>query len=367
MQSPLLFCLLVFAIGVPLLVIIYGRREVKDRALWLKDIVVPVMTSLVVALVGIGFAFESTRRQRADADSDRQTSLMRELMVSQDRRETAHLFALHLNLNIHLHRYMRMIEMPKEPGLDKRIRFEEEAIFFFYSKHRAALVNLRSSKGNLVFRRVWMEIIFQQLAIHIVETILGAGERDPKVFAEGEAATYRLFAVGAPALSETSDEPRKPEGYRLGGYLVLSDFHRLMSDESTSDSKDPDVVQIKKEFGLFQEALHNGDKQPPIDPYIDKAKLINSILAMQGLEAYSYQNLLSVWYGLVEEEIPTDVKQLPQAVPKNFLNLMWYDFETVPPPGFTGNWQEKRMEKWKEKREDAWKLIRIFCPKEVDS
>lgn len=354
--------LLVVAFAIPVAVIIYGFKVTeKKRAAWLKDIFVPVMTSLVVALVGIGFALESARRQRVDTEADRQTSLMRDLMISQDRRETAQLFALHLNLNIHLHRY---IQMKKEQQPDEnRIRFEEEAIFFFYSKHRAALVNLRSSKGNLVFRRVWMENIFEQLAIHIVEIILGAGEREPKVSAEGESATYKLFGARAPAASETNDEPRRLSG----GNLVLADFDRLINGQSTSGFQDPDVRRIRIEFEGFQERLHNGDKQPPVDPYIDKAELIRSILAMQGLVAYSYQNLLSVWYGLEEHEIPTDAKCLPEDAPKPFLNLMWYDFERLPPPGFTGDWERERMEKWKKKRQNAWKLILQLRPEEAQA
>lgn len=123
----LLLCVAVF---VPLFVIKYGRRKVKDRAEWLKEVVVPVVTSLVVALVGIGFAFESTRRQHADTEADRQTSLMRDLMISQDRRDTAYVLALNLNLNIHLQRYKQMIGAEKRLP-EEDIRFEEEAIFFF--------------------------------------------------------------------------------------------------------------------------------------------------------------------------------------------------------------------------------------------
>lgn len=360
MQSPfLLWGLLVFAIGVPIAVIVYGLRVQKNRQEWLKDILVPVMTSLVVALVGLGFAFESGRRQRADLESDRQTSVMRELMVSQDRRDTAYILALNLNLNIHLHRYIRLKQEQSST------RFEEEAIFFFYSKHRAALVNLRSSEGSLVFRRLWMENVFEQLSIHVVESVLGGlSERDPGVSAEGESATYKLFGARVPSATEMNDEPK-----RLGGHpMVLADFNRLINDETRPlESQDQDTRRIRQEFEAFQKRLHNGDKQPPIDPHINKAELINSLLAMQGLVAYSYQNLFSVWYGLAEEEILADVKQLPQVVPKNFLNLMWYDFERVPPAGFTGDWQTERMKKWKKKREDAWRLILKFCPKEAES
>lgn len=362
--------LLCFAFAVPLFVIKYGRKKVTNDEKWLTDVIVPVMTSVVVALVGIGFALESSRRQRADAEADQQTSLMRDLMISQDRREAAHFFALHLNLGIHLNRYMQMVDMPQDPALDKRIGFEEEAIFYFYLKHRAALVNLRASKGNLIFRRVWMENVFEQLAIHLVETILGARERDPNVSAEGEAATYRLFAVRGPALSETNDEPKRPEGYHLGGYLVLSDFHRLMNDESTIESQDPDVRQIKTDFGRFQKRLHNGDEKPPVDPFIDKVELINSIRAMQGLVAYSYQNLLLAWYQLDEHEIPTHAKCLPEKAPKPFLNLMWYDFERLPPRKFTGtraDWEKERMEMWKKKRQDAWELILKLRPQEAQA
>jgi hypothetical protein len=341
------FVVIAAALFIQFLVIVYGRREAPDpkKWLWLKDTVVPVMTSMVVALLGIGFALESNRRQTADAEAERQTSLMRELIVSRDRRDTSYLLALDNELNIHLHRY---IEMRKK---GERTRFEEEAAFFFYSKHRAALVNLRSNKSNLVFRRIWMENVFEQLAIHVVECVLGATEKDPQVSAEGEAATYWLFGAGVQSTSG-----RDP-AYKLGGHMVLANFDRLINDQDKSiDPHDQDVDRIKKEFEKFQVRLHNGDEHPPSDHNILTDELIDVLLAMQGLVAYSSNNVFSAWYGLGSEKLPTNVKDLPAAAPQHFLDLIWYDFEPS---------EEQRVKHWDDRRQAAWKVIRKFCPKEA--
>src|SRR6266404_7199189 len=285
---------------------------------------------------------------------------MRELMISQDRRDTAYLLSLDLELNIHLNRY---IDLKKETP-ERNTGFEEEAAFFFYSKHRAALVNLRSTEGNLAFHRLWMDNAFEQLAIHVVECVLGGvSEKDPSVSAEGESATYKLFGARTHSASETNDAEK-----RLGGHaMVLADFDALIHDRSGSfDPQDEDVKRIKTEFTGFQDRLHNGDKQPPTVPYINKEELLKSLLATQGLVAYSYHNLFAVWYNLSTKEIPTHVKDLPTAkAPELFLESAWHDFKPSPPTGFTGDWEEQRKKDWQEKRLEAWKLVLKFCPKEV--
>lgn len=343
--------LLVVALAFPIGVIFYGRKKhlPPHKHAWLKEIVVPVMTSLVVAVLGICFTVESARRQHADTESDRQTSLMRELIISQDRRDTNHILALDHQLNIRLQRYMEK----QKQGQDTA--FEEEAAFFFYSKHRAALVNLRSTAGNLVFRRLWMQDVFEQLALRVVECILGGKESDSKVSAEGESAAYKLFGgrvLGGRAQSmPVTSEQANAQGAQS---MVLADFDRLINDRSNAfDPSDLDVVRIKQEFQTFKKRLQEPDPTAAIDTH----ELIDLLLAMRGLVAYSYDNLFSAWYGLSSEEIPIHVKDLGSAAPEHFLETIPYDFETSAP-------KEQRQQHWEKERQDAWKLIRKFCHQE---
>lgn len=277
---------------------------------WLRDLVIPLTTPVVVVLLGIFFALQSDKRQRAEAERQRQTSVMRDLIISQDRAETSSLLAIDARLSDHLHRY----------HLGAR-GSNEEAAFFFYGMHRAALVNLQAREGNLVFPRLWMEEAFATLANRVVEIILGGTPRDLAFSPEGEAVMYHYFGTHSGSNRKEGELERHSDTGPL-----LFQFHCLLHD--ITNPTDPVAVAekeaLKKEFGRFQARLDAKEFTPE--------KVINTIFAMDVLRAYAYNNTFATWYDSHPEPIP----QIPPINPPK-------DFGLGHPT---------------KDRDDAWNLIR---------
>src|SRR5258706_6860272 len=119
---------------IPVVVIIIGKFFTKKSADYnfTKDVLVPVSTPLVVAIIGVVFTLQSEEQQK----SDQQTAVMREIMVSQDRHDTAFLIAVDTQLASHLRRLQA-----HKPITDPYTNFDEEAVFFFYGLHRSENVH----------------------------------------------------------------------------------------------------------------------------------------------------------------------------------------------------------------------------------
>ena len=290
-------------------------RPIPKAWHWLTDFAIPLATPVIVGLLGILFAIKSDIRQREEAERQRQTSVMRELIISQDRADTSFLLAIDAQLSHHLHRYHEGAR-----------GFNEEAAFFFYGMHRAALVNLRATEGNLVFPRLWMEDTFANLANHVGEVIVGATEEGELTFSpEGEAVMYQYFGTRSSSNRKEGERDRQADTGPL-----LFQFHCLLHDiiNPTDPAAVAEKEALRREFGIFRTRL-DAKKVAPTE-------VINTIFAMDALRVYAYNNTFASWY-------ETHPKPIPQVPPLN------------PPKDFAPDHSEQN-------RQIAWKLIREFSP-----
>lgn len=322
LMTTLMLVILV-ALAAPLLIsvvmliakLIRAKEPTPTKWDWLKDFLIPLITPFLVVALGFWFAIQSDKRQREESERQRQASAMRDLIVSQDRADTSFLLAVDTQLSNHFHRYL----LAKKG--DKSAAFDEEAAFFFYGMHRASLINLHATEGNIVFPRLWMEETFENLANHVVETILGGTELDPALAPIGQAAIYEYFG----RRSESNPAERTKHS---GAGPSLFRFHCLLHDIVTS--ADPaatlEADALKEEFRNFQERLHSGK--------LDPSEVINTLFAMDALDVYAYNNTFADWYGTH-----------PQPIPRN------------PPPDPPAGFSESTP---KDMREKIWKLILKF-------
>lgn len=290
-----------------------ARGPIPKAWHWLRDLAIPLATPVIVGLLGIFFAIKSDMRQREEAERQRQTSVMRELIISQDRADTSFLLAIDAQLSHHLRRYHEGAR-----------GFNEEAAFFFYGMHRAALVNLQATEGNLVFPRLWMEDTFANLANHVGEVIVGAPEESDLTFSpEGEAVIYQYFGTRSGSNRKGDERARQGDSSPL-----LFQFHCLLHD--ISNPTDPVAVAekeaLKREFGIFRARLEAKK--------FASAEVINTVFAMDVLRVYAYNNTFASWY-------ETHPEPIPQVPPLN------------PPKDFAPDHSEQD-------RQTAWKLIREF-------
>ncbi len=297
MTTLLLMVSLVASIGILFWLIRYGRQKTPNTTAFIKDVLVPVSTPLMVAVVGIIFTLQSSEQLRQDAAKtekqqqlDKEATVMRDLVVSQERRDIAYLTAVDTEMLIHLTRYGKSAQEDFKA-------FDEEAIFYFYGLHRAELVNLAASRGEFTFSRLWIEYAFQALADDVVTQVLGATETDPAVSPLGEAVIYKYFhnsPVGDNQNGETTS--------------LLADFHDLLGGARNSRLTEDQAVILKKEFQNYQTRLKNGQ--------LKTRELIYDIYGMTVLDVYCYNNIFAEWYGVKQADIPT---LMPSDPPPEFL------------------------------------------------
>lgn len=305
MTNALLVVLIMVAAGILTSIVALGVAVIRAKKPtptaweWLKDLLIPLITPVVVVALGFWFAIQSDRRQRAESERQRQASVMKDLIVSQDRANTSSFLAVGTQLSNHLQRYV------SGNKLHKNTDFDEEAIFFFYGMHRAALVNLHATEGNLVFPRVWMEEAFENMASHVVEAILGTTELDPALPADGEAVLYAYFGARSDSSRTATEQAKHSEA----GPLLFS-FHCLLHD--TTKASDPIIALegelLRNQFHDFQERLHNQKIKP--------SEVMDTLFAMDALDVYAYNNAFADWYGTQAEKIPQDP---PSDPPRLFL------------------------------------------------
>src|SRR5581483_221368 len=258
-----------------------------------KDVLVPVSTPLVVAMIGVVFTLQSEDQQKAD----QQTAVMREVMVSQDRHDTAFLVAIDTQLAAHLRRLQA-----DKPITDLYTNFDEQAVFFFYGLHRSQIVNVWAAKGNLTFPRLWIADAFQMVADSLVENILGTEETDPRLDPKAEAVMYKYFGATAADSSGTKTTP------------LLIDFSALLDGKADARLTKEETEVLVNEFHLFQDRLHK--KQ------IDQDELITDLFAADGLVEYSHTSIFADWYKMPEyaaDKIPAK-PPLPSDPPEGFMD-----------------------------------------------
>jgi hypothetical protein len=296
-------------VAIPIVVILrLGWTAPEKHApdhLWryLKDLAVPLVIPTLAVIITVWFTKQSERRQRAEAESDKQTAIMREVMVSKDRNFISYIIAVDSQLIGHLLRSTN-----SQPD-----SFDAEAAFFFFGLHRAALINLEASKGNLVFPRVWIEEAFHEMAKNVVTNILGADENSPQVSAIGEAVMYKYFGS---ANNDDSGSSGKDEHSRSGPLLI--DFHRLLAETNPIRSSPKDAEDLKvlsEELGKFRERLKNKKMVN---------ELIEDLLIMDALVYYSYNSVFGNWYNLpkhLREEMPS-VPLQTNSPPRLFVDAL---------------------------------------------
>jgi hypothetical protein len=291
---PLKFIVLIWLVGAALIsILIIGAiiaNKRKNAWSFLKDLIVPMVTPVVVGLFGFWFASQQYQQQAADAERQQQTIVMRDIIASQEHRDISLLSAVDSQLMYHLVRYCRTN--------DQFRTFDEEAIFYFYGLHRAELVNLIATKGGLMFPRIWIEDVHYKLAVDVVFQILGANEFDPHISPMGEAVIYKYFG------NASADD-----GKVLGKTPLLIDFHSFLTKTNDSTLTAEEAGILCGEFHNFQKRLQNNE--------IDRGKLIYDIIGMGHLAVYCYNNTFAYWYDLHPDKIPDE---LPNDAPEQFMS-----------------------------------------------
>ena len=298
---PLIAAIAVIAVTVLLLLCGWKWKSDPTRWSFLKDLLVPSLAPLAVAVLGIVFAYQQGKQQAAEAERQQQRSAIRDAMFSQDRADASYLIAVDAQLATHLVRY---IALTNNPSRD----FDEEGIFFYYGLHRAKLSNLSAAKGGLVFPREWISDAFNRFADSVITNILGGVETDPNVSALGEAVMYRYFGAAASDSRETKSGP------------LLMEFHEFLAQTNRSD---PEERALCEEFARFKDRLETGG--------IRTNQLLDDISAMIGLVGFSYNDLFAEW--TTTEEAPAAPE--PSRPPRRFLE----NFQGCPDYG-TNVWKQ---------------------------
>jgi hypothetical protein len=298
-----------------------------DHREYIKDIVVPLVGPflLTVAVAWLGHRAELRHAEdvvnqrklaaddaeihreisRSEVESQRQSEMMRGVLLSSDRQESNYLIAVDWQLARHL---LRLKAIEKSNRTDLSREFDEEAVFYFFGLHRSALTDLYASKGNLAFPRLWMEAAFQDSAQNVILNILGADEMELDVSPIGEAVMYRYFSR-SPA---SRIVPGSEQNSSVSGEFLF-DFHRRINLSPSGAAAELDVV-LRQEFEAVRMRLRTGK--------IKLDQLILDLYIMNGLAAYAYNSVLSEWYHLPPElktEIPSSPLD-PSRPPELFLH-----------------------------------------------
>jgi len=305
----LLLVSLLFSIG-------WRWKSNPDRWAFLKDLLIPLVTPMVVVLLGFWFAQQQAQQQAVEAQKQsrqqaldaqiqakqqaldaaiqQQANVMKQVMFSQERRDTSFLIAVDTQLTVHLLRYASLENNPSK-------NFDEEAIFFFYGLHRAKLVNLQATRGSLAFPRLWMESAFQELADNVVTNIVGNDVLDENAVPQGEAVIYKYFGLAGGDAKQPGTTP------------LLMDFHALLAASTNSVLTDEETGILKAEFSRFHQRLQAND--------INMDDLVGDLFAMIGLVNYAYNNLFADWYQLQKhpgDDIPKTPPLSPGCPPEQF-------------------------------------------------
>lgn len=301
-----------------LVVLLYGIFHKSNSTEFdhIKDVVVPVITPLVIVTLGFVFTLQSEKRQRHETElqyqqqrADQQIAVMREMMVSQDRRDISTILAIDTQMAVHVRRLQA-----NSPIVDSYTNFDEEALFFFFGLHQMAMVNVWASKGNVIFPRLWMANAFEALLENVLTNVYGTDYMDPALNPKIEAVMYKYFAGTVSDNSGTKTPP------------LLMDFHNLLENNQDARLTREETDTLVYAFHQFQNRLHKNK--------IRKDELINDLLAANGLVEYSYLGIFSDWYQLPQysaDFIPIELP-LPSMPPPAFIET----FKDYPDNGEVG-------------------------------
>jgi uncharacterized membrane protein YraQ (UPF0718 family) len=125
-----------------------------------KDVVIPLFTPTIIAILGIWFTYLSDRQRNSDAENQKQAEIMRDFVTNRNRPDVAFFTAVGTQLTIHLQRYQKVRGQPEakelkkealEKFLDKNALFDETAAYFFSGMFRVALIDFYATKGYVLY------------------------------------------------------------------------------------------------------------------------------------------------------------------------------------------------------------------------
>jgi hypothetical protein len=325
-----------------------------------KDFAAP----LLLAFLGVFLAFEFNKNQQkqrdaeaanqqkqrdAEAENQRKAAILRDIMTTRDGPDVAFFTAVGDRLRVHLRRYEkfrsfqsagpmpRNDRQPESDGQNTALfdEFDERAIYFFYGMYRVARLDFLTTKGYVLYPRIWMEEAFSRVTDKIIEDFMGVKEDDPGASAVEQAALYHYFGASGASYHTGSKRPDD-------AFPDLFRFTKMLENATQSTSEDPYEAELRKGFQDFRERLRK--------KRIPSQEIITSFDAIIGLDDYAFNTLFSEWYKKqVSPDLP--VEKLHNTPPEEFLPYPLDTFE------FKSNVPAQKKKEWDEERQKAWKTI----------
>jgi hypothetical protein len=371
------------------------------RKYWFwKNIGVPLATPLAVALLGVGFGIFSDRQKALDYDYQKKVELLREVVASKDRPDTAFLTAVGDRLTLSLERREGILAQGKSTGQAKRKRhltprllgtspgdrrcpvlqgeaprrdhaarsdrgrelvaaiqggnaeqqFEERAAYFFFGMLHSALIDFHASKGYQLYPRLWMREAFSRLGDRVDRLVFGAKESSPNVSGTEESALYKYFGAAAATYKNITDHSGEPTKA-----AVLFDFNLmldgLLRKPGGNHDSSKDCLEAALRLGCedFQEHLKDGT--------LNAKNLKLTIWAIAALDDYAFNKLFAAWDKGPDrpaegESLATDIPaKIPLEPPSDYL---FYPLR---------GWNDQDIRDLRVNREVTWEIIYAVVPK----
>jgi hypothetical protein len=300
-----------------------------------KDFVGPLM----FAALGFYFGSRLDQQRVAIAENQGKSTILREMVTKGNGPDVAFFTAVGERLTVHLQHYEKLREAQAGDAggeeMERKMLFDERAIYFYYGMFRVAVVDFLATKGFVLYPRVWMEEAFEGLTNHVVDHFIGCKERMDD-FPEEQAALYRYFGASKATYHAGSKRPDEPIPDLFQFSLMLADTRDSVAEKSPYYP--PQVIELQKGFQRFQRRLHART--------IVSKEIIVTFEAMIGLDDYAFNTLFSTWYGQFETAV--SVKICPEH-PRDFLPYPLRNFEPSAP--------EQEKVEWAQERNRAWTLV----------
>jgi hypothetical protein len=302
---------------------------------WLKDIVVPLVTPIVVVLLGVGFGLISENQKARDHDSQKKAELLREVVASKDRPATASLTAIGTKLILSLNRRARILELISDKStseykrreLADQERFEDRAAYFFFGMFHASLINFQTrSMGYQLYPRLWMREAFRRLGDRVDELVLGAEESSPEVSGIEESALYANFGAAAARYKNYSEIARAPTN-------VLFDFNLMLDKSKKSDLEEA----LSRGYESFKKRLATSTLNAG-----NFKQLKLTIAALIALDEYAFNKLFAAWD--LGSDKPSEVDCFSPEIKALMPQKQPCDYLPYPLRGWGG--QDIRKETW---------------------
>jgi hypothetical protein len=313
-----------------------------------KDFAAP----LLLAILGGVLAYEFGKLRAAEAENQRKAAILRDIMTIRDGPDVAFFTAVGDRLKVHLRRYEKFRQsqsagpMPRndcQPESDAQKtalfdEFDERAIYFFYGMYRVARLDFLTTKGYILYPRIWMEEAFYRVTDKIIKDFMGGKKEDDLCASPVElAALYHYFGASKASYYTGSKRPDD-------AFPDLFRFNKMLENATQSTCEDPYVAELRKGFQDFRERLRK--KRIPWQ------EIITSFDAIEGLDDYAFNTLFSKWYGYkkVSPDLPVE-EELQNNPPKEFLRYPLDTFE------FKSHVPAQKKKEWDEERQKAWETI----------